>query len=123
MCVTARTLEFQLIKLLVAVSPQRRPLMPDIDVQPVMDAATSLQKTLSQMRSENPDLLKIGVHVTETEEDEYKEPTSTSARLIITIKANNPIRASQIAKPFEDRLGCRCQSTGEAEVTCNCPVD
>lgn len=94
--------------------------MPEIDVKPLMDAATSLQKTLVQMRSKHPDFSKIGVHITETEENKYKEP-GTSARIVVVISAATADRAFELAKPFEDNLDCICTSSDETEVTCDCP--
>jgi hypothetical protein len=90
-------------------------------VKDILDAAQSLRKTLSKVRDRHPDFPKIGVQVTETEESACPGAPSVSARMVVTISAVTAERAFELAKPFEDRLGCICTSSGETEVTCDCP--
>lgn len=85
----------------------------------IQAASTVLRLMVSRVREAYPEMPRMDIRVTESEEPEPS--SSRGQRLTITIDADTKEHAEQHGNQLQDQ-GCSCQSTGPTQVTCHCSL-
>lgn len=84
----------------------------------ILAASNALQRTLSEVKEENPELTGISVRVG-VRAEEHEAAEESGSRLVITIDANTQEEAEFHGNQLQDQ-GCYCSSSGPTQVTCDC---